>query len=348
MRDRFGRTIDYMRVSVTDRCNLRCVYCMPAEGVASVPHEQILTFDEIARVCRVGAELGIRRIKLTGGEPLVRRDLPELVGMLKGITGIEQVTLTTNGTLLKEQINGLVSCGLDAVNISIDTLDPERYREVTRGGSVEKALEGLDAAAAVPGLSVKVNCVPLKATGSNLTGSNGTEEDEEYIRLALLAKEGKADVRFIEMMPIGLGKHFAGRGGDEILGILEKVYGKAESCTGRLGNGPAEYVQFPGFRRRIGFISAVSHQFCGRCNRVRLTSEGYLKPCLQYERGTDLKTLLRGGAGDPEIKAAMEKAFYEKPAHHQFGVNGQPGENSQGKSCAEEALETKEMSRIGG
>ena len=349
MRDRFGRTIDYMRVSVTDRCNLRCVYCMPAEGVASVPHEQILTFDEIARICGIGAELGIRRIKLTGGEPLVRRDLPELVGMLKGITGIEQVTLTTNGTLLKEQINGLVSCGLDAVNISIDTLDPERYREVTRGGSVEKALEGLDAAAAVPGLSVKVNCVPLKATGSNLkgTGSNGTE-DEEYIRLALLAKEGKADVRFIEMMPIGLGKHFAGRGGDEILGILEKAYGKAEPCTGRLGNGPAEYVQFPGFGKRIGFISAVSHQFCGGCNRVRLTSEGYLKPCLQYESGTDLKTLLRGGAGDPEIKAAMEKAFYEKPAHHQFGVNGQPGENSQGKSCAEETLETKEMSRIGG
>ena len=172
MRDRFGRTIDYMRVSVTDRCNLRCVYCMPAEGVASVPHEQILTFDEIALICRIGAELGIRRIKLTGGEPLVRRGLPELVGMLKGITGIEQVTLTTNGTLLKEQINRLVSKGLDAVNISIDTLDPERYREITRGGSVEKALEGLDAAAAVPGLSVKVNCVPLKGRGPNLKGTD--------------------------------------------------------------------------------------------------------------------------------------------------------------------------------
>ena len=342
MIDQFGRNVDYMRVSVTDRCNLRCVYCMPAEGVASVPHHQILSFDEIARVCRIGAELGIRKIKLTGGEPLVRRGLPELVGMLKEITGIEQVTLTTNGTLLKEQINGLISNGLDAVNISIDTLDPERYREITRGGSVEKTLEGLDAAAAVPCLSVKVNCVPLK--GMDLNGA----EDEEYIRLALLAKEGKADVRFIEMMPIGLGKSFAGRGGDEILGILEKAYGKADLCTGRIGNGPAEYVQFPGFRKRIGFISAVSHQFCGGCNRVRLTSEGYLKPCLQYESGTDLKTLLRGGAGDPEIRAAMEKAFYEKPAHHQFGVNRQFGKNSQGKSCAEEALETKEMSRIGG
>ena len=342
MIDQFGRNVDYMRVSVTDRCNLRCVYCMPAEGVASVPHHQILSFDEIARVCRIGAELGIRKIKLTGGEPLVRRGLPELVGMLKEITGIEQVTLTTNGTLLKEQINGLISNGLDAVNISIDTLDPERYREITRGGSVEKALEGLHAAAAVHCLSVKVNCVPLK--GMDLNGA----EDEEYIRLALLAKEGKADVRFIEMMPIGLGKSFAGRGGDEILGILEKAYGKADLCTGRIGNGPAEYVQFPGFRKRIGFISAVSHQFCGGCNRVRLTSEGYLKPCLQYESGTDLKTLLRGGAGDPEIRAAMEKAFYEKPAHHQFGVNRQFGKNSQGKSCAEEALETKEMSRIGG
>lgn len=336
MIDRFGRNVDYMRVSVTDRCNLRCVYCMPAEGVVSVPHEQILTFDEIARICGIGAELGIRKIKLTGGEPLVRRGLPELIGMLKGLPGIEQVTLTTNGILLKEQINELVSRGLDAVNISIDTLDPERYREITRGGSVEKALEGLDAAAAVPGLSVRVNCVPLKGTGLNGT------DDEEYIRLALLAKEGKADVRFIEMMPIGLGKCFAGRSGDEIRAILEKAYGKAKACTGRIGNGPAEYVQFPGFGKRVGFISAVSHQFCGGCNRVRLTSEGYLKPCLQYESGTDLKKLLRDGAGDREIRAVMEKAFYEKPAHHQFG------DSSQEKNCAEEALETKEMSRIGG
>lgn len=327
MRDQFGRTIDYMRVSVTDRCNLRCIYCMPAEGVPSVPHQQILRFDEIVRICRIGADLGIRRIKLTGGEPLVRRDLPELLGMLKRIPGIEQVTLTTNGIFLKDQINGLVSNGLDAVNISIDTLDPGRYRQMTRGGSVEKALEGLDAAAGVPGLSVKVNCVPLKGT-----------EDEEYIRLVLLAKEGKADVRFIEMMPIGMGKDFAGRGREEICAVLEKIYGKAAAYTGRIGNGPAEYVQFPGFAKQVGFISAVSHRFCSGCNRVRLTSEGYLKPCLQYGGGTDLRALLRSGAGDEEVRMAMEKTIYAKPAQHLFGEDGH----------MEETLETKEMSRIGG
>lgn len=327
MKDQFGRTIDYMRVSVTDRCNLRCVYCMPAEGIPSVPHQQILSFDEIARICRIGAGLGIRRIKLTGGEPLARRGLPELLGMLKGIPDIEQVTLTTNGTLLKEQINELVSNGLDAVNVSIDTMDPCRYREMTRGGSLEKALEGLDAAAGVPGLSVKVNCVPLKETG-----------DEDYIRLVLLAKEGKADVRFIEMMPIGMGKNFEGRSREDICAVLEKTYGKAEWYTGRIGNGPAEYVQFPGFVKHVGFISAVSHQFCGGCNRVRLTSEGYLKPCLQYGAGTDLRALLRGGAGDEKIRIAMKETIYAKPAHHLF---------REGRH-AEETLETKEMSRIGG
>lgn len=327
MRDQFGRMIDYMRVSVTDRCNLRCVYCMPAEGVPSVPHQQILSFDEIVRICRIGAELGIRRIKLTGGEPLVRRGFPKLLGMLKGISDIEQVTLTTNGTLLKEQIDELVSNGLDAVNVSIDTLDPDRYRQITRGGSVEKALEGLDVAAGVPGLSVKVNCVPLKDTA-----------DEEYIRLALLAKEGKADVRFIEMMPIGVGKNFAGQDREQIRTVLEKIYGKAKTYTGRIGNGPAEYVQFPGFMKHVGFISAVSHQFCGCCNRVRLTSEGYLKPCLQYGGGTDLRALLRSGAGDEEIREAMEKTICAKPAHHLFGEGGH----------TEEILETKGMSKIGG
>lgn len=330
MRDQFGRTIDYMRVSVTDRCNLRCVYCMPAEGVPYVPHREILDFDEITRICRIGAELGIKKLKLTGGEPLVRKGLADLLGMLKKIPGIEQVTLTTNGTLLKEQINQLVSNGLDFVNISLDTLDPERYREVTRGGSVEKALEGLHAAAEYKGLGVKVNCVPLKEA-----------DDEEYIRLARFAEEGKADVRFIEMMPIGMGKSFEGRSGEDICAVLSRVYGKPEVYSGRLGNGPAVYVRFPGFRKYIGFISAVSHQFCGGCNRIRLTAEGYLKPCLQYGEGADLRALLRNGAEDEGIRAAMERTIYEKPPCHQFTG---PGSGRQ----RERTLETKEMSRIGG
>lgn len=333
MKDQFGRTIDYMRVSVTDRCNLRCVYCMPPGGVAFVPHEEILTFDEIARICRVGAELGIVKIKLTGGEPLVRKGLPQLVGMLKEIPGIEQVTLTTNGTLLRGQINELVSKGLDSVNISIDTLDAEQYREVTRGGNVRDVLVGLDAAAAFPNLGVKVNCVPLQGA-----------REEEYIRLALLAKEGKADVRFIEMMPIGMGKDFAGKSGEEICSLLEDKFGTPYRHEGVLGNGPAVYMQFPGFEKRIGFISAVSHQFCDKCNRVRLTSEGYLKLCLQYESGTDLKALLRGGAGEDELRDAMERMITVKPACHQFGTAKEESPADWGNNH----LETKGMSGIGG
>ena len=343
MKDQFGRSIDYMRVSVTDRCNLRCIYCMPAEGVPFVSHHQILNFDEITRICRIGAQLGLTKLKLTGGEPLVRRGLPDLLRMLKKTSGIEQVTLTTNGTLLKDQINDLISSGLDSVNISIDTLNPERYREVTRGGNVEKALEGLDAAAGFPKLGVKVNCVPLKGA-----------EDEEYICLARLAKEGRADVRFIEMMPIGMGKAFAGRSGEDICSILKQRYGEPEGYDRRLGNGPAVYVRFPGFRKRVGFISAVSHQFCSSCNRVRLTSEGYLKPCLQYGRGTDLRALLRNGADDNVIREEMKRTLYSKPACHQFAAayaaeDGTNGRNAGDENAGDrEYLEENEMSRIGG
>ena len=186
MRDQFGRNIDYMRVSVTDRCNLRCIYCMPEEGVPCVSHSDILTFDEIRRICSIGAGLGISRIKLTGGEPLVRRGLPALLGMLKKIPGIEQITLTTNGILLKDNINELVSNGLDAVNISIDTLDPEYYHKITRRGGIEEVLSALDAALSYPALKVKVNCVPLKGM-----------PEETYVQLASLAKSRDVDVRFI-------------------------------------------------------------------------------------------------------------------------------------------------------
>lgn len=328
MKDQYGRVIDYMRVSVTDRCNMRCVYCMPSEGVPGVDHENILTFDEIVRICRLGVCMGITRIKLTGGEPLVRRDLPELLGMLKSVPGIEQVTLTTNGTLLKEHINELVYNGLHSVNISIDTLDPERYREITRGGSLNRALEGLDAAAAMPGLEVRVNCVPIKGIS-----------EEEYVQIALLAKEGKADVRFIEMMPVGMGKSFAGMSGDEICRVLERRFGVKEPYSGRIGNGPAAYVSFPGFAKKIGFISALSHQFCSGCNRIRLTSQGCLKPCLQYAFGVDLRELLRNGATDEDILKEMKQALYGKPDCHQFV--SEKGEDVDG-------LETKGMSEIGG
>lgn len=334
MRDQFGRNIDYIRVSVTDRCNLRCIYCMPEEGIPCVSHSDILTFDEIRRICGIGAELGISRIKLTGGEPLVRRGLPGLLGMLKKIPGIEQVTLTTNGILLKDNINELVSNGLDAVNISIDTLDPEYYHKITRRGGIEEVLSGLDAALSYPALKVKVNCVPLKGM-----------PEETYVQLASLAKDRDVDVRFIEMMPIGLGKEYCGVSGQEIYNILKERFGEAERCNGKFGNGPAVYVQFSGFQGKIGFIDAVTHKFCSTCNRVRLTSEGRLKLCLQYETGIDMRKLLRSGADDEVIRQEMRRVIYEKPACHHF-ADGRP--DTPASLSGDEKLETRDMSQIGG
>lgn len=330
MRDRFGRKIEYIRVSVTDRCNLRCIYCMPPEGVLSVPHREILTFDEIERVCSITAQLGISRVKLTGGEPLVRRGLPFLLGRLKRISGVEQVTLTTNGTLLKEQIRDLTANGLDAVNISLDTLDAERYSQVTRGGSLDQVLEGLNAALECRELPVKINCVPLK---------EGTDED--LIRTAELARKHPVDVRFIELMPIGPGRESAGRSSGDIKELLEERFGKSEPYKAALGNGPAEYVIYPGFRGRIGFIGALSHKFCSTCNRLRLTSEGMLKPCLQYGTATNIKALLRGGASDEKIREAVIQTVLSKPACHHFSEeNNNEDENGQ--------KENREMFRIGG
>lgn len=339
MKDQFGREIDYMRVSVTDRCNLRCIYCMPEKGVPCVSHKDILSYDEITRVCRIGTHLGITRIKLTGGEPLVRRDLPKLVGMLKEIPGIEQVTLTTNGVFLTDNINELVSNGLDAVNISIDTLDSEQYRRITRRGELKEAIAGLEAAIAYPALKVKINCVPLKEI-----------PPDTYVQLAAMAVDTEIDVRFIEMMPIGPGKGLSGVSSKEIYNELKKKFGEAVPCTGRFGNGPAVYVRFPGFKGKIGFIDAVTHKFCSSCNRIRLTSEGQLKLCLQYDCGADLKRLLREGADDEAIQRTMREAIREKPACHHFSDIIPDAEKMHGYEHTgyEEKLETRDMSQIGG
>lgn len=331
MIDQYDRKIEYLRVSVTDRCNLRCVYCMPETGIEQVAHSQILTYDEIVRICRICAEEGISKIKLTGGEPLVRKGISELLGSLKNIPGIEEVTLTTNGVLLADQLESLVKAGLDAVNISLDTLNPRQYEELTRRDELEKALAGLEAALEHPGLRVKVNCVILQ-------GIN----DRQWVPLAELAASKPVDVRFIEMMPIGLGKSYLGSSQEAVLERLKEVYGTPELLSGRFGNGPAAYMSFPGFCGKIGFISAVSHQFCGDCNRVRLTAEGFLKACLQYSAGEDLKNLMRDGAGDKELKKRIKKVIFEKPRCHQFSdVEGT--EEKEGNN-----LERQQMSKIGG
>ena len=307
MKDQYGRQINYMRVSVTDRCNLRCIYCMPEEGVDQVSHQDILTYAEITRIVNAAAAAGITRIKLTGGEPLVRKNLAGLAGDIKALPGIEEVTVTTNGVLLKEQLEDLVAAGVSAVNISLDTLDPGMYAQIARRDALASAVEGLEAAIACPGLKVKVNCVLLP-------GIN----ESQWIKIAELAKDRPVDVRFIEMMPVGLGKKFQTGFQEEVLKRLRSAFGREQTASGHFGNGPAKYVQFEGFAGKIGFISALSHKFCSECNRIRLTAEGFLKPCLQYAAGEDLRKLVRGEVSEEELIQAVERAIYYKPACHHF------------------------------
>ena len=316
MQDSQGRIIDYIRISVIDRCDLRCVYCMPEQGLELTSHEELLTYGEIEHVCRLMADMGLKKIKLTGGEPLIRKELPILVKRLKDIPGIEKVTLTTNAVLLSQCIDELVEAGIDAINISLDTLDRELYQKITRRDRFEDAKKGLEAALAHPEVSLKINCVPMGLPEQNL------------IEVAELAKKHKIHVRFIEMMPIGFGKQFRFTSEEEIIGQLESVFGKADVFNGKLGNGPCHYYSFDGFKGKIGFISAISHKFCNQCNRVRLTSQGFLKTCLQYNTGEDLKHLLRGDASDEEIKAVIAKAIEGKPIGHRFLEEAIDNENS--------------------
>lgn len=270
--------------------------------------EQILTQDEIERLCRCFAQLGISKIKITGGEPLMRKDVTGLISKLKAIPGIDNITLTTNGTLLKEQLPYLVEAGVDAVNVSIDSLDEQGYQDISRRNGLAKTLEGIEAALTYPNLIVKINCVPLK-------GKN----DEQLARIAKLAMTKNIHVRFIEMMPIGYGTQFRCQTEDEIKGILTEQLGiTLQPYAGRLGNGPSHYYTVDGFQGKIGFISAISHKFCSECNRVRLTCGGFLKTCLQYNIGCDLLSLLRKGASDKELTEVIYQTIYNKPLCHHF------------------------------
>lgn len=313
MVDGQGRAIRYLRVSVTDRCNLRCRYCMPESGVDWVPHGQVLTYEQIAQLVGLCAGLGVEKVRLTGGEPLVRRGLSALVRMVKETPGIRQVCLTTNGVLLPEQLPALLEAGLDGVNLSLDTLDRGQYAALTRRDELPRALAGLEAALAVPGLTVKLNCVPL------------ADNEDQWVPLAALARDRDLAVRFIELMPIGLGRGLPGRSEAQVLAKLEAAFGPLRPLEAPPG-GPARYGTFPGFRGRVGFISAMTHPFCAACDRVRLTASGFLKTCLQYQTGVDLRALLEAGAGDSALRAAILEAVRQKPACHHFGGAPAPGD----------------------
>lgn len=308
MEDQYGRSIDYMRISITDRCNLRCRYCMP-EGIELVPMERILTFEEIEQICSAAAEIGISKLKITGGEPLVRLGCPALIRSLKQIPGIEQVTMTTNGVLLSKYLDELVEGGLDAANISLDTLDAGVYREITGRDELDAVLQSIEAAVK-SGLKVKINSVLQK-------GSN----DREWKALIQFTEKYPVDVRFIEMMPIGYGKKFETVYNEDLLKQLYAEYPQTVPDGNIHGNGPAVYYKLPDAKGSIGFISAMHGKFCAQCNRLRLTSQGLLKPCLCYEDHVDLTGILKESSYDevkPRLREALLSAVRMKPEGHKF------------------------------
>ncbi|MDR0601658.1 MAG: GTP 3',8-cyclase MoaA [Treponema sp.] len=331
MIDSLGRTIDYLRISITDRCNLRCVYCTPRTAVR-VSRAEILSYEEILRIVHIMAELGIRKIKVTGGEPLLRRGAAGFIGALKRTGGIEKVTITSNGILLDQHLGDLLRAGIDGINLSLDTLDGETFRRISgiceAGGSADAAFSNirrfLDRSAHLD-IPVKINCVPIR-------GIN----DRELAAVAGLAKSG-IFVRFIERMPLGCAAAHEGLSEREVFSILETAYGPLEPFLEKPGNGPAVYYSVTGFAGKLGFISPLSRNFCGSCNRLRLGSTGLLRPCIASPGGLDLRSLLRGasGAGEAsngELAQAIKALVLEKPEGHSFG----------------KAAQTAEMFRIGG
>ena len=305
--DAFNRPISYLRVSVTDRCNLRCVYCMPPEGVPWRPHEEILRYEEIETIVRAAAELGINKVRLTGGEPLVRKGLVDLVRMLARIPGIDDLAMTTNGTLLARYAEELKAAGLKRVNVSLDTLRPERFRRITRLGELSDTLEGIAAAKKAGLVPVKINTVVIR-------GLN----DDEVVDFARLTVEGDWHVRFIEVMPLGDNAEWAGNGYvpmDEVRARIEGELGELIPAKMR-GSGPARYYRLPGAKGTVGFITPISEHFCHRCNRLRLTADGRLRPCLLSDYEIDLRTPLRRGASAEEIKALIIEGIRNKPERH--------------------------------
>lgn len=323
MLDRYGRVINYLRISVTDRCNLRCCYCMP-EGVQDVGMKNILTFEEIWEIVRTGVSLGITHIRITGGEPLVRKGCVDLIRGIREIPGVETITMTTNGVLLGNYGKQLKEAGVDGVNISLDTLDPEEFYKITGKRELKEVLAGIRAVKTA-GLPVKLNAVNRK--------------ELDPIPLVRYAQEENLPLRFIEMMPVGYGKKYVGRSNEELRETLEAVCGKAECMTNReelsrMGSGPAVYYQFSDLKVPVGFISAIHGKFCDTCNRVRLTAEGYLKLCLCYDEGEDLRRVLREGEKE-NLRTIMEQTIFRKPAAHCF-------------EHPAEMTETHEMLKIGG
>ena len=315
MKDRYGRTIKYLRLSVTDLCNCRCVYCMGENGVPRLPHSAILSFEEIEEIVRAAVSLSVTKVRLTGGEPLVRRGIDELVRRLRGIEGVDELAMTTNGARLAEYAEALKEAGLDRLNVSLDTLDPEKFRRITRIGELRDTLDGLDAARRAGFERIKLNTVLM-----------GGVNDDEIAEIAALAKDGAFDVRFIELMPIGECTDWDRRRFLPAERVLEYLP-KGERVP---SDGVAELWRPAGFRGTVGLIRPLSHRFCADCDRIRVTADGCLKPCLHSAR----EIPLRGKHGEALVRTIAE-GMQAKPREHHM-ADGHASESRRG------------MNRIGG
>jgi cyclic pyranopterin phosphate synthase len=309
MKDRFGRTVNYLRISVVDRCNLRCQFCMPVHGLRFHSAEELLSFEEIVRIVQVANRLGIDRARLTGGEPLVRPKLSQLIRMLRQETELRELSMTTNGMLLERYADELAAAGLDWINVSFHSLKPERFRQVTRFGQLQTVLRGIERAAQAGIHPIKLNTLILKRFN-----------DDEIDEMVQLTIEHDLIVRFLELMPIGEAVRLNGLGSyinlTQVKQDLIKRYSLVPAETSR-GNGPAKYWQLPGAKGKIGFITPISDKYCDTCNRMRLTANGEIRPCLAYDTHVKLGTAIK--AGDLQaIETGLEKAAWIKPAGHHW------------------------------
>ena len=314
MKDQFGRQIRYLRISVTDRCNLRCTYCMPEEGLPWIPKAEMLNYEEIAEIVRQMADMGLERVRITGGEPLIRHDLPRLVEMIAAVDGIDDISLSTNAILLPRFAGRLRDAGLQRVNVSLDTLDKDAFVKIARRPArrFEETLIGLRAAEDAGFSPIKINCVLMRGLNDN-----------EVPAFAQMTRRRPWHVRFIELMPVGENLHLTDRyvSTDEALERINGV-GGLEPDPGPLGNGPAVYYRFPGGRGTVGVITPMSHNYCDRCNRMRLTADGRLRTCLFGDHEVDLKGPLRESG---TIEGAVLEALAGKPKQHYLQIGSASG-----------------------
>jgi cyclic pyranopterin phosphate synthase len=330
MIDQYNRNINYLRLSVTDRCNLRCRYCMPKEGLSRIGHNDILRYEEMLRVIRSGIRLGISKVRITGGEPLVRRGIVDFAGRLKAIEGLTDISLTTNGVLLQKYAGDLFNAGIRRINISLDSLNREKYAAITRGGDLNAVLAGIREAERVGFTPIKINTVAIR-------GFN----DDEILAFAAHTLDKPYQIRFIELMPLGHAgadnsSHYLSN--EVVMDIIRQAYA-LEAVNGQQSSldGPARLFRISGGRGGIGFISPVSRHFCHACNRLRLTADGHLRACLLTDEEVDLKGPLRAGCSDTDLEDLIRQAIAKKPLRHMI-VN----EEHHLRKCV------KEMVTIGG